>query len=90
MVPQREQAERETERQPCEDRGDGRPDAIPNLKRREAQEANVVQTLVRSHGSQIGRGLGQAIRAFKKGVTDNEDEEANKENKKEASKDLPR
>jgi sec-independent protein translocase protein TatA len=39
---------------------------------------------------QIGSGLGKAIRDFKKGVTDNEDEEANKDTKKEASKDLPR
>ena len=39
---------------------------------------------------QIGSGLGKAIRDFKKGVTDSEDEEANKDHKKEASKDLPR
>jgi sec-independent protein translocase protein TatA len=39
---------------------------------------------------QIGSGLGKAIRDFKKGVTDSEDEDANKESKKEASKDLPR
>ena len=39
---------------------------------------------------QIGSGLGKAIRDFKKGVTDSEDEEANKDTKKEASKDLPR
>ncbi|HXT53925.1 MAG TPA: twin-arginine translocase TatA/TatE family subunit [Phototrophicaceae bacterium] len=39
---------------------------------------------------QIGSGLGKAIRDFKKGVTDSEDEDANKETKKEASKDLPR
>ncbi len=39
---------------------------------------------------QIGSGLGKAIRDFKKGVTDSEDEEANKDSKKEASKDLPR
>lgn len=39
---------------------------------------------------QIGSGLGKAIRDFKKGVTDSEDEDANKEAKKEASKDLPR
>ena len=39
---------------------------------------------------QIGSGLGKAIRDFKKGVTDSEDEEANKDPKKEASKDLPR
>jgi sec-independent protein translocase protein TatA len=38
---------------------------------------------------QIGSGLGKAIRDFKKGVTGNEEEEP-KENKKEASKDLPR
>jgi sec-independent protein translocase protein TatA len=39
---------------------------------------------------QIGSGLGKAIRDFKKGVTDSEDEDATKETKKEASKDLPR
>lgn len=39
---------------------------------------------------QIGSGLGKAIRDFKKGVTDSEDEEVNKDPKKEASKDLPR
>jgi sec-independent protein translocase protein TatA len=39
---------------------------------------------------QIGSGLGKAIRDFKKGVTDSEDEEAIKDPKKEASKDLPR
>lgn len=39
---------------------------------------------------QIGSGLGKAIRDFKKGVSDSEDEEANKDTKKEASKDLPR
>ncbi|HEY1231913.1 MAG TPA: twin-arginine translocase TatA/TatE family subunit [Candidatus Binatia bacterium] len=39
---------------------------------------------------QIGSGLGKAIRDFKKGVTDSEDEEANKDPKKEAPKDLPR
>jgi sec-independent protein translocase protein TatA len=39
---------------------------------------------------QIGSGLGKAIRDFKKGVTDSEDEDANKETKKAASKDLPR
>jgi len=39
---------------------------------------------------QIGSGLGKAIRDFKKGVTDSEDEDANKKTKKEASKDLPR
>ena len=39
---------------------------------------------------QIGSGLGKAIRDFKKGVTDSEDEEHSKEAKKEASKDLPR
>jgi len=39
---------------------------------------------------QIGSGLGKAIRDFKKGVTDSDDEDANKETKKEASKDLPR
>lgn len=39
---------------------------------------------------QIGSGLGKAIRDFKKGVTGGDDEEANKEVKKENSKDLPR
>jgi sec-independent protein translocase protein TatA len=39
---------------------------------------------------QIGSGLGKAIRDFKKGVTDSEDEDAHKETKKEAPKDLPR
>ena len=39
---------------------------------------------------QIGSGLGKAIRDFKKGVTGGEDEEAEKEQKKEAPKDLPR
>ena len=39
---------------------------------------------------QIGSGLGKAIRDFKKGVTDSEDDEATKDRKKEASKDLPR
>ncbi|HEY6997160.1 MAG TPA: twin-arginine translocase TatA/TatE family subunit [Phototrophicaceae bacterium] len=39
---------------------------------------------------QIGSGLGKAIRDFKKGVTGSEEEEASKETKKEASKDLPR
>jgi sec-independent protein translocase protein TatA len=38
---------------------------------------------------QIGSGLGKAIRDFKKGVT-GDDEEANKEEKKENAKDLPR
>ena len=38
---------------------------------------------------QIGRGLGKAIRDFKKGVTENNDEEADKEAKKDP-KDLPR
>jgi sec-independent protein translocase protein TatA len=38
---------------------------------------------------QIGSGLGKAIRDFKKGVT-GDDEEANKEEKKENPKDLPR
>ena len=37
---------------------------------------------------QIGSGLGKAIRDFKKGVTENNDDEAAKEAKKE-SKDLP-
>lgn len=39
---------------------------------------------------QIDSGLGKAIRDFKKGVTGGDDEEANKEVKKENSKDLPR
>jgi len=39
---------------------------------------------------QIGSGLGKAIRDFKKGVTGGDDDEANKEEKKENSKDLPR
>jgi sec-independent protein translocase protein TatA len=39
---------------------------------------------------QIGSGLGKAIRDFKKGVTGGDDDEANKEAKKENSKDLPR
>ncbi len=38
---------------------------------------------------QIGSALGKAIRDFKKGVT-GDDEEANKEEKKENPKDLPR
>ncbi|MGH7811422.1 MAG: twin-arginine translocase TatA/TatE family subunit [Candidatus Binatia bacterium] len=38
---------------------------------------------------QIGSGLGKAIRDFKKGVTEGNDDEANKEPKKD-SKDLPR
>lgn len=39
---------------------------------------------------QIGSGLGKAIRDFKKGVTGGEDDEADKETKKDNSKDLPR
>jgi sec-independent protein translocase protein TatA len=39
---------------------------------------------------QIGAGLGKAIRDFKKGVTSNDDnEEAEKDAKKPAGKDLP-
>jgi len=39
---------------------------------------------------QIGAGLGKAIRDFKKGVSSNdESEEADKNDKKSASKDLP-
>ena len=39
---------------------------------------------------QIGSGLGKAIRDFKKGVTGNEDDDAeNKDTKKEKAKDLP-
>ena len=39
---------------------------------------------------QIGAGLGKAIRDFKKGVSSNdESEEADKDGKKAASKDLP-
>ena len=38
---------------------------------------------------QIGSGLGKAIRDFKKGVTEGNDEESAKETKKEP-KDLPR
>ena len=37
---------------------------------------------------QIGAGLGKAIRDFKKGVTEKDDEEEDKD--KKASKDLPR
>jgi sec-independent protein translocase protein TatA len=39
---------------------------------------------------QIGSGLGKAIRDFKKGVSDDDPEDATKEAKKETSKDLPR
>jgi sec-independent protein translocase protein TatA len=39
---------------------------------------------------QIGSGLGKAIRDFKKGVTDDEPEDATREAKKEISNDLPR
>jgi sec-independent protein translocase protein TatA len=39
---------------------------------------------------QIGSGLGKAIRDFKKGVSDDDPEDATKEAKKEISKDLPR
>jgi sec-independent protein translocase protein TatA len=39
---------------------------------------------------QIGAGLGKAIRDFKKGVSSNdENEEADKDNKKPTGKDLP-
>ncbi len=41
---------------------------------------------------QIGSGLGKAIRDFKKGVTENGDEDASKDSEKETkkdSKDLP-
>jgi sec-independent protein translocase protein TatA len=38
---------------------------------------------------QIGSGLGKAIRDFKKGVSDNDPEDATKEAKKEISRDLP-
>jgi sec-independent protein translocase protein TatA len=39
---------------------------------------------------QIGSGLGKAIRDFKKGVSDDDPEDATKEARKEASKDLSR
>lgn len=39
---------------------------------------------------QIGSGLGKAIRDFKKGVSGDETEGAEKDAKKENSKDLPR
>lgn len=39
---------------------------------------------------QIGSGLGKAIRDFKKGVSNSDDEEAAKETKKEPPQDLPR
>jgi sec-independent protein translocase protein TatA len=39
---------------------------------------------------QIGSGLGKAIRDFKKGVTGGDDDQADKEAKKDNSKDLPR
>ena len=38
---------------------------------------------------QIGSGLGKAIRDFKKGVSDNDPEDATKEARKEISRDLP-
>jgi len=38
---------------------------------------------------QIGSGLGKAIRDFKKGVSDDDADEARKETKKETTKDLP-
>jgi sec-independent protein translocase protein TatA len=39
---------------------------------------------------QIGSGLGKAIRDFKKGVSDDDSDDATKETQKEISKDLPR
>jgi len=39
---------------------------------------------------QIGSGLGKAIRDFKKGVSDDDSDNATKETQKEISKDLPR
>lgn len=39
---------------------------------------------------QIGSGLGKAIRDFKKGVTSSEDDDANKDEKKDQAKDLPK
>jgi sec-independent protein translocase protein TatA len=39
---------------------------------------------------QIGSGLGKAIRDFKKGVSDDDPEDATREAKKEISEDLPR
>jgi sec-independent protein translocase protein TatA len=39
---------------------------------------------------QIGSGLGKAIRDFKKGVSDDDPEDATKETEKKISKDLPR
>lgn len=39
---------------------------------------------------QIGSGLGKAIRDFKKGVSGGADDDAEREVKKDASKDLPR
>ena len=39
---------------------------------------------------QVGSGLGKAIRDFKKGVSDDDPEDATKEAQKEISKDLPR
>ena len=39
---------------------------------------------------QIGSDLGKAIRDFKKGVSDDDPEDATKEAQKEISKDLPR
>jgi len=40
--------------------------------------------------AQIGSGLGKAIRDFKKGVSDDDPEDATREAKKEISEDLPR
>jgi len=39
---------------------------------------------------QIGSGLGKAIRDFKKGVTNDDGEDAANDAKKDSSKDLPR
>jgi sec-independent protein translocase protein TatA len=39
---------------------------------------------------QIGSGLAKAIRDFRKGVSDDDPEDATKEAKKQTSKDLPR
>jgi sec-independent protein translocase protein TatA len=39
---------------------------------------------------QIGSGLGKAIRDFKKGVSDDDSDDATKETQKEISKDLTR
>lgn len=39
---------------------------------------------------QIGSGLGKAIRDFKKGVSSNEEDDGEKDEKKEPPQDLPR